>query len=212
MSRNGLRVLAVFAALLTVALIALPVLGVDPTRSPSSGPKPTPVPPSPAASAATAPSAEPDGDEQGDGGKPDKAAKPDKAHTPEHPVTLHGVVGRTTDADGDTDYTLTVGSTVYRLSAGPRWWWGDASPLEAVVGKTVTVDGEQAEGSDEIDVLKIDGAAVREPGKPPWAGGWRVVGERHPGWAQWKVDKLAGRGLGRDGAPGHHEPDASPAP
>ena len=76
------------------------------------------------------------------------------------------------------------------LSAGPKWWWGDASPLAGAVGKTVTIDGEQAEGSDEVDVLAIDGTAIRAAGKPPWAGGWKVVGERHPGWAQWKVDKV----------------------
>ena len=99
----------------------------------------------------------------------------------------------------EDEFTLVVGITVYRLSVGPPWWWGDASPLGAVKGKVVTIDGEQAEGSDEVDVLAIDGKVIREPGRPPWAGGWKVVGSKHPGWAQWKVDKLAGKGLGKPG-------------
>jgi hypothetical protein len=32
--------------------------------------------------------------------------------------------------------------------------------------------------------------ALREPGKPPWAGGWKVVGEKHPGWSQEKADRF----------------------
>jgi hypothetical protein len=228
MSRNQLRALAAIAALTAVVLVALPVLGVDPSPSPSgevvepssgpasiepsSGPAESETPPSlepePAASAepepaeSAAPVAEPQ-DEEGDGGKPDKPSKANKGpKTPEHPVTLTGVVGQPPGKDGE--YTLVVGVKVYQLSAGPKWWWGDANPLAASVGKVVTIDGEQAEGSDEVDVVAVNGTAIRAAGKPPWAGGWKVVGEKHPGWAQWKVDKLNGRGggHGRDTAPG----------
>ena len=129
-----------------------------------------------------------------------KAAKPGQAaEAPEHPVKLTGIVGQPA---GEDEFTLVVGITVYRLSVGPPWWWGDASPLGAVKGKVVTIDGEQAEGSDEVDVLAIDGKVIREPGRPPWAGGWKVVGSKHPGWAQWKVDKQAGKGHGQNEAPG----------
>ena len=211
MSRNRFRAVASIVALLAVGLAAMPALGVDPSRSPSTGgltPSAAPASGAPSAAASAAPAAssgatEPD--EDGQGAKPGKGPKAEKGPgTPEHPVTLTGVVGRATREDGE--FTLTVGSTTYRLSAGPPWWWGDASPLAAVVGKTVTIDGEQAEGSDEVDVLAIDGKAIRAAGRPPWAGGWKVVGPRHPGWAQWKVDKAAGKDHGRDTAPGQLHP------
>jgi hypothetical protein len=246
MTRNQFRALASIAALLAVALVAMPALGVDPSGSPSAAPSATTsAPPSsttstaPSAAASTQPSAtaspatttspsasprapapapaaspeasEPDEDGQGgnNGAKPDKAAKPGKgSEAPEHPVTLTGIVGHPT---GEDEFTLVVGIKVYRLSAGPPWWWGDANPLAAVVGKIVKIDGEQEEGSDEVDVLAIDGKAIREPGRPPWAGGWKVVGPKHPGWAQWKVDKAAGKGHGRDGAPGQQS-QPSPTP
>ena len=213
MSRNGFRALAGLAALLAVALIAMPALGVDPTRSPSTGAAPSAAPSAAPKAASSAEPAEVDedgnGQGNGNGNKPDKAAKPEKEHAPEHPVTLTGVVKAASGEEGG--YTLTVGSTVYELSAGPKWWWGDANPLAKAVGKTVKIDGEQEEGSTEIDVLAIDGTAIREPGKPPWAGGWKVVGPKHPGWAQWKVDKLTGKGLGKEGAPGQlKKDDAAP--
>ena len=189
----------------------MPVLGVDPSGSPSASADasaaPASVEPSsepsvePSAAPSVAPSPEPSAsaepaerteEENGGTGKPDKAPKPDKGpKTPEHPVTLTGIVGQPDGEEGE--YTLVVGVKVYQLSAGPKWWWGDANPLAGSVGKVVTIDGEQAEGSDEVDVLAIDGTAIRAAGKPPWAGGWKVVGEKHPGWAQWKVDKHARR-------------------
>ena len=224
MRRNRVRALAAIGGLVAVALIAMPALGVDPSQSPSapSSTEPsaaTSTQPSAAASVApsTAPSAssgepapapaasaqasEPAEDQDGDNGsKPNKAAKPGQAaEAPEHPVKLTGIVGQPV---GEDEFTLVVGITVYRLSVGPPWWWGDASPLGAVKGKVVTIDGEQAEGSDEVDVLAIDGKVIREPGRPPWAGGWKVVGSKHPGWAQWKVDKQAGKGHGQNEAPG----------
>jgi hypothetical protein len=41
----------------------------------------------------------------------------------------------------------------------------------------------------EVPAEQLD-RAVREAGKPPWAGGWRRVGERHPGWSQEKADRM----------------------
>jgi hypothetical protein len=220
MTRNQLRGLAGIAAVAGVILIAVPVLGVDPSRSPSTGTPPSAAPgespsaaaPSASASPAAGPtkSTQPDTDGDTHGGKPDKAAKPHADNdAPEHPVNLTGVVA--TAGGEDSDYTLTVGPTVYALEAGPKWWWGDANPLAAVAGKTATIGGEQADGSNEVDVLSIDGKAIRPAGRPPWAGGWKVVGPKHPGWAQWKVDRLAGKGHGRDHAPGQQS-QASPAP
>ena len=136
--------------------------------------------------------------------KPSKGPKAEKV--PETPVTLTGTVGTRTDDEGDTVYTLTVGTTVHDLEAGPSWFWGDANPLKPYVGKTVKVEGEQATGSTEIDVKTVDGTAIRGEGKPPWAGGWKVVGEKHPGWAQWKVDKHAAKDAAKAAA-GHGRPD-----
>jgi hypothetical protein len=238
MTRPTLRLVAAVAAIAAVVVVAVPVLGVDPTGSPSAEPSAaastepsaaasaepsaaasvavSAAPPASSGAPAPAPAAsaeasEPDedGQDSDNGVKPDKAAKPDKGpKTPEHPVTLTGIVGH---PSGQDDFTLVVGISVYRLSAGPPWWLGDANPLAAVVGKIVTIDGEQEDGSAEVDVLAIDGKAIREPGRPPWAGGWKVVGPKHPGWAQWKVDKQAGKVHGRDSAPGQQsKPSPSP--
>ncbi len=108
-------------------------------------------------------------------------------------VTVEGTIATTTDADGDQAYTLTDGATVLTLEAGPSWYWGDHHPLAPFVGKHVTVVGEQATGSTEVDVHSVDGTVVREPGKPPWAGGWKAVGKIHPGWTQEKADKWAAK-------------------
>ncbi len=117
-------------------------------------------------------------------GKPDKAAKP-----PAEPVTVSGVLRSSTDAAGDTTYTITSGGTTYTLDAGPSWFHGDKHPLKAFVGKSVTIAGDRREGSTEIGVDTVDGKALREAGKPPWAGGWKAVGNAHPGWTQDKWDR-----------------------
>jgi hypothetical protein len=121
-------------------------------------------------------------------GPPGQANKPPKAE--KAPVTLTGTVTATTDADGQAAFTLRSGGTTYTLDAGPSWFYGDNHPLKAYVGKSVTVVGERAAGSTEIDVESVDGEALREAGRPPWAGGWHVVGERHPGWSQEKADRF----------------------
>jgi hypothetical protein len=215
MTRPTLRLVAAVAAIAAVVVVAVPVLGVDPSRGPSTGTAPTAAPPSGPASPAASPvaagaSASPSDEGQGDGhGKPDKAAKSGQdEHAPGHPVTLSGTVGKATGEDGE--FTLTVGSTVYTLNAGPKWWWGEASPLAAAVGKRVTIDGEQEDGSTDVDVLAIDGKQLRPAGRPPWAGGWKVVGPKHPGWAQWKVDKQAGKSHGHPDAAEQDGPSPTP--
>jgi hypothetical protein len=104
-------------------------------------------------------------------------------------VTLQGLLGSTPSANGETEYTLAVGSSTLTLDAGPAWYWKDKNPLAPFVGKTVTIVGEQAQGSASVDVRSVDGTTIREPGKPPWAGGWKRVGEDHPGWSQEKWDR-----------------------
>lgn len=148
---------------------------------------------------------------------PGKGPKASKA--PEVAVTLRGAVGTRTTADGDTEYTLTVDGTVLRLDAGPGWFHGDAHPLKAFVGKTVTVTGGQR--GDEVGVETVDGTRLRAEGKPPWAGGWKKVGSGHPGWSQEKADRWTSKhgAPGPDAAgcwpPGHckeHGPAASESP
>ena len=182
--------LAVLAAgcALALVVVAVPALG-------QGGPGRSTAAPAPAASETP---------------KPSKGPKAEKV--PETPVTLTGTVGTRTDAEGDTVYTLTVGTTVHDLEAGPPWFWGDNHPLKPFVGKTVTVAGEQAADSTEIDVQTVDGTAIRGEGRPPWAGGWKVVGKSHPGWAQWKVDKQAAKGAAGHGRPEWAGPKGSEAP
>jgi hypothetical protein len=122
--------------------------------------------------------------------KPDASAKP-KDKGPEVSVTLTGTVAKTTDEKGRPTFTITVNGVTWELSAGPKWYWKDNSPLAAYVGKSVTVVGTHHEGDTDLDVSTIDGKALRGEGKPPWAGGPKVVGSAHPGF-----------GHGRDKAPG----------
>jgi hypothetical protein len=118
---------------------------------------------------------------------PGQAKKPPKVE--KTPITVTGTVAETTDADGRSTFTLRSGGTTYTLEGGPWWFYGDDHPLKAFVGRSVTVVGGRAAGSTEIDVETVNGKALRQPGKPPWAGGWKVVGERHPGWSQEKADR-----------------------
>lgn len=153
--------------------------------------------------------------------KPDKAAKGDRP--PETPITLSGVVRSSTDAEGDTNYTLTSGGTTWTLDAGPSWWYGTAHPLAPLIGRSVSIAGTTRSGTSEVDVQSINGTAVREPGRPPWAGGWKVVGEKHPGFKPWKAERAAWKSarfmqkwggervLGREGAPGQLKPKPSPS-
>jgi hypothetical protein len=140
--------------------------------------------------------------------QPSPAVNPGRGHAraagPETAVSVTGTVRRGSDADGRRSYTLTAGGTTWTLTAGPSWFWGDAGPLEAFVGESVTIAGT-TRGDDVLDVASVDGVAIREPGKPPWAGGPWVVGESHPGWKDWMADGKPGNGHGRDGAPGQQK-------
>ena len=132
----------------------------------------------------------------------DPPGKPGKSKAPEVSVTVRGLVSTTTDAAGKAIYRISSGGKTYALDAGPSWFHGDNHPLKAFVGKTVTIVGGQREGSTEIDVQSVDGTALRAPGKPPWAGGWKRVGERHPGWSQEKADRFKAK-FGDCFPPGH---------
>lgn len=145
---------------LVLALVALTILVALPTLAASPSPGP---------------------------GKSDNAKK---GKAPKTPITLTGTVATATDADGNPTYTLRSGSTTYTLEAGPPWFFGDKHPLKPFVGKSVTIVGEKAADSNEVDVETVDGKALRAPGKPPWAGGWKAVGEKHPGWSQEKADRF----------------------
>jgi hypothetical protein len=194
-SASRTRLLAVAAALVAVAAIAVPVLGGA-------------VAPAPAAD----PIAAAESEKPGNGPPEEKPGKgPKAAKVPSSPVTLTGLVGTRQD-DGRTVYTLTVGSTVYDLSAGPPWWWGDSNPLAAHVGDVVTIAGEQPEGKNEVDVQSVDGTAIREPGRPPWAGGPKAVGEKHPGWSSWKAAKDAAKDAAGPGRGNGPPPWAGPKP
>ena len=116
---------------------------------------------------------------------------------------------RTTD-DGETEYTLTANGSVLVLEVGPPWFYGDDHPLAPFVGATVTVEGEQAEGSDTVDAHTVDGTVIREAGRPPWAGGPKTVGEAHPGWKAWKGEHEPGSG--RPPWAGPKEPEGDEAP
>jgi hypothetical protein len=138
------------------------------------------------------------------------AGKGQKAHTPEHAITVRGTVQTATTTDGVGAYTLVASGTTYALSAGPAWFWGANNPLAAYVGRTVDVIGEIAEGSTEIDVQSIDGKALRAPGRPPWAGGPTVVGEKHPGSKG--QDKAQEKAKNKASDKGNRKPQASSAP
>jgi hypothetical protein len=141
------------------------------------------------AAAAPTLAADPSPAPPGHGNKPDHAGPKDKA--PKEPITVSGAVTKATDDDGETVYQLTAGGKTYTLDAGPAWFMGDDHPLASRVGDTVTIVGEVAAGSANVEVQTIDGTAVRAGGKPPWAGGWKAVGEKHPGWTADKAARVA---------------------
>lgn len=161
------RALLLAAAGIAILVVAVPALGADPSAGPGNS----------------------QGNGQGNGrghgqGNGQAKERPDKG--PEIAKEMRGVVAQTTDDKGRPSFTMTVDGTTWELSAGPKWFWGDDSPLKAHVGDTVTVAGTHHEGETELDVESVDGTTLREAGKPPWAGGPKVVGEDHPGYKAWK--------------------------
>jgi hypothetical protein len=167
------RAVAGAAAVVAAIALAFPVLAASPSPSAAPG-----------ASAKAHDNG--NGRAKGQGAANQAGAKPDKSHAPETPVTLNGPVAKGTDADGQPTLTLEAGGKTYELSAGPPWFWGDKNPLNAYVGKTVTIAGSSEGAGTEVDVETVDGKAIRDPGKPPWAGGPKVVGASHPGYKAWK--------------------------
>ena len=131
---------------------------------------------------------------------PGQAKEKNAEKGPEVAFTGSGQISASEDGQGRPEYTITVSGKTWTLSAGPKWFWGTDSPLAAYVGKTVNVVGTYREGSTEVDVTTVNGKAIREAGRPPWAGGPARVGEKHPGWKARGAHP--GRGLGRDNAPG----------
>ncbi|MFL5650738.1 MAG: hypothetical protein ACJ777_05605 [Chloroflexota bacterium] len=187
-SRRSAALLAICSVV--VLGIGIPVLAADPSSPPGQS-KP---------------------DKSANPGQQKKTEKAAKPKTPEVAVTVTGTVQQTTDGKGRPTFTLTANGKTWDLSAGPPWYWGDKNPLKAFVGKSVTVAGSTHEGSTELDVETVDGKAIRAAGKPPWAGGPRVVGPTHPGWKPWMADGKPGKGHGPDGAPGQKKdktPDAT---
>lgn len=180
----GRGLLGLLLVAILIALIALPTLAAEPSGSPAAS----------AAPAAT-PETEQDEDAAAKPGKP--AKEPKNAKTPANDVTITGTVATRTDADGATEYTMAVDGKTLVLEAGPPWFHGTDHPLKAFVGKNVTITGSQRAGEDEVDVETVNGTRLRAQGKPPWAGGWKRVGERHPGWTQEKWDRWQTKATGR---------------
>ena len=152
---------------MVVALaIAIPVMGADP--SPSGGP--------PGQS------------------KPDKSANPNKprqgrtkaAKAPEVAVTVQGTVTKGTDEKGRPTYSVTANGKTWELSAGPSWYWGDKNPLNAYVGKSVSIAGSTHEGETELDVETVNGTALRAPasrrGPADRGSSARRTPDGSPGW------------------------------
>jgi hypothetical protein len=181
-------------------LVALPTFAADPSGSPDASASAAAS--APAASAAPAePGAPEPSDEPETQEEPQRPPEPDKAPNaekgPETEVTVTGTVGTRADADGETEYTLTAGTTVLVLDGGPPWFYGDDHPLKPYVGKHVTITGSQRAGDTELDVATVDGKPIRAKGRPLWAGGWKRVGERHPGWSQEKWDRWHAKAAGK---------------
>ena len=128
-----------------------------------------------------------------------KPAKADKG--PELARTLTGTIATAIDAKGRATYTMVVDGVTWELSAGPKWFWGANHPLAPYVGTSVQVTGTYHAGENELDVVTVDGKALRAEGKPPWAGGPKAVGSSHPGWK----DGKPGKGHGRENAPGQNK-------
>ncbi|MFN2519832.1 MAG: hypothetical protein ABR525_02170 [Candidatus Limnocylindria bacterium] len=135
---------------------------------------------------------------------PDPSRAPD-ADDDDQPVTVTGEISAT-NASGEAGYQITVGGQATRLSVGPPWHF-DTDPLAQFVGKTVTITGERSTGTPspnasakakgkpaegpEIDVFTVTSGGttvmIRGAGKPPWAGGQKMVGTKQPGSKSSKV-------------------------
>ncbi len=214
--RRGTRLVALLCGSAIVLTMVGAVMAATPSPELSSSPATSEAPvasvaPSasvaPVAAPLAAPSAAPTA---APSAAPKSAATPKPAKTTETPdadeviATLKGVLSTKADADGDVDYY--IGDV--RLSVGPPWFWGDKHPLKGLVGKSITVTGHMETGNPakakanakakdsgpEFEVLTVNGKTIREPGKPPWAGGPKAVGPSHPGYAGWSKNHGNGNG------------------
>ena len=133
MNRSARGILGLSLIGILVAIVALPALAADPSGTPTS-------------------SAAPEASKEPRASKAPKAPKPEKApkvrKEPGVPVTVTGTVATRTDADGATEYTITVDGKILTLDAGPSWFFKDKHPLKPFVGKRVTIVGETARGRD----------------------------------------------------------------
>jgi len=102
------------------------------------------------------------------------------------------------EEDGRTVYYLDPGDDgdLIQLSYGPSWFWGELHPLNGLEGEVVTIGGqlrdgmpnENASATGKEHAAKAPAMRVRSiegekrKGKPPWAGGPKVVRESHPGY------------------------------
>jgi hypothetical protein len=177
------RHLVIAASALAVLIVAVPALAANPLSSR--------VAPEPAEVSGAAPSKSP------------KPGKPDKG--PETPVTVSGTLTKSVDVKGRPTYALSANGKTWTISAGPHWFLGDDNPLEAYVGTSVTVVGTTRGDGAELDAETVDGTALREGGRPAWAGGPWHVGQAHPGWKEWMADGKPGKGRGREDAPGQQK-------
>ena len=66
-------------------------------------------------------------------------------------------------------------------------------------GNPAKANAKAKDSGPEFEVLAVNGKTIREPGKPPWAGGPKVVGPSHPGYAGWS--KNHGNGNGAKASP-----------
>jgi hypothetical protein len=145
--------------------------------------------------------------------EPPGQAKQDKAEKgPEIETTVTGTVEQGTDEKGRPTFTMTVDGTVWELSAGPKWFWGDNNPLSAYAGTAVEITGTYREGGTDLDIETVNGEPLSAEGRPPWAGGPREVGESHPGWKDWMSEGKPGKGHGPEDAPGQNKPTPSDDP
>ena len=131
----------VLGATVAAFLIALPALGVDPTAKPSQkpeGPKAT-----------------------------QKAAKPDESEAPEVTITVHGLISKATDAEGEASFTMTANGKT--LAENALAFGGDPDgevvrPLSAPIhptGGTVVLKGSLAPEGAVCKAVGAEGTEFR---------------------------------------------------
>jgi hypothetical protein len=137
------------------------------------------------------------------------------AQEPADPADTAATGGSTTgtivagvDGDGQPTYFLRLeDGTLIELRFGPSWFWGDLDPLAGLLETVVTVGGQLRDGAPNenasdtakekaahapgIKVRTVDGSRLHDHGKPPWAGGPKVIGEVHPGYDGWSKGQAA---------------------